>query len=145
MIIGVLLIPVSEGLDADLSVQGARPYAIRWIAAFLVLVAYWIAFVVLPRCRDLHLSRWEMVLVFIPPVGLPLWARLAWGRSRPFLDSPVEQGPPGDYRSEPPQPAPIAQAATPNRIDALRRLEKLRDEGTLTEEQFQRMKSHHGL
>ena len=145
VLVGVLLIPISNGLETDLAGKEFHPASLKWIAAFLVLAAYSIIFVVLPRSRDLNMSRWEKVLVFIPPLGLPFWARLAWSRSRPFLDSPHAASAPLPLETPPPSPTPTARTATSANPGSLARLKKLRDDETLTEAEFQRMKFQPGL
>lgn len=143
-VIGALFTPAVASLDNSPADTEQHSLDIRWLAAAILLLAYWIFFVVLPRCRDLNLTRWEKILLFIPPIGLPLWGRLTWSRSRPFLDTPLETSVTVPSEPKPPPLQPPA-AIVASKSDSLLRLEKLRADGTLTEDEFQRMKTNHGL
>ncbi len=103
-------------------------------------VLYWGVAIVAPRCRDLGYSGWWAMLALVPGPNFLLGGLLTWKRSAPDstglhlaarLDGPV-------YASD---ATSTAVAPPPSKSDALRRLEALRDEGVLTEQDFLRRKA----
>ena len=112
VVLTAVLYPFTLGASDDTG--GPHGAVSTWkVLVALLIIGYWIVFVVLPRCRDLNLSRWEKILLFIPPIGLPLWGRLTWSSSRPFLDAPVgapsSTSPPPSPSSIPPPVATVPQ------------------------------------
>ncbi|MDP3070557.1 MAG: hypothetical protein Q8N18_09725 [Opitutaceae bacterium] len=112
----------------------------------VALVAYWGLWVLRPRYRDLAMPAWSVLLVLVPGLNLFLLGYPAWGRTKVRADW-LSPGLPWN-KDHPPSlaPNPSTSASLPDKSDAtLRQLEALRNEGTLTEDQFLRMKSRHGL
>jgi len=107
----------------------------------LSLFAYWLFFIVLPRCRDLAMSGWCVLLVLVPGVGVFFGGYLAWGRTkvRAEWDSTVQATDTVD------RDVPKKSASSDSRSEPLRRLEALRDSGVITQGQFERMKTQRGL
>ena len=110
------------------------------LVAALLLALYCGAFVVAPRCRDSGLSPWSAFLLLVPEVNLFLGGYLTWKRSWPTTDGldlslgiPTSAGPGND-------PATVSGERTAL-LDSLRRLEALRDEGAITEQDFVRRKA----
>ena len=110
------------------------------IVAVLLLALYWGAFVVAPRCRDSGMSPWSAFLLLVPVANLFLGGYLTWKRSWPATDGL-------DLTFATPSIAgPKENSATTSNVsiaksDSLRRLEALRDEGVLTEQDFLRRKA----
>ena len=110
------------------------------IFAVLLFILYWGAFVVAPRCRDSGMSPWSALLLLVPGVNVFLGGYLTWKRSWPVSDGL-------NLSSTPASPSSLGLA--PNRTDgastakseSLRRLEALRDEGVLTEQDLLRRKA----
>jgi hypothetical protein len=101
-------------------------------AVFIVLfLAYWGMFIVAPRCRDTGLSPWCAFVVLVPVVNIFVGGYLTWKSSWPSTEG-IDLAP--SVGSKPPD-------ASQEKSDSLRRLEALRDEGVLTEQDFLRRKA----
>ncbi len=111
------------------------------VVPLLCLAAYWLLFIVLPRCRDLAMSGWSTLLVLVPGIGVFFCGYLAWGRTkvRAEWDSTVPAT--GTLDAD----VPKQGATSGSHADPLLRLEALRDSGVITHGQFERMKAQRGL
>lgn len=91
------------------------------------------------------MSAWCTLLMLVPGLDLLMAAYLTWGRTKVRADWSLSAPGVTDKSPAPPAPTtPISSASTQSAA-ALRRLEALRADGTLSEEQFLRMKARHGL
>jgi len=120
--VGVVLIPIGIGL-VILIIGGL----VNFLPSLSVLVR---------RLHDTDRSGWWYWICLIPLVGIVLlliWlcTRGSWGDNRYGFDPLAGEGPPPPYAAGP----------RPALTDELSRLAKLRDEGTITEEEFQRLKT----
>jgi hypothetical protein len=115
---------------------------VRDLAAALVLLGYWLFFIILPRCRDLAMSGWFTLLVFVPGVDIFFCSYLAWGRTKVRPD--WGHSAPPTHGNEPATSAP-SPGLDPVPSTALIRLESLRASGVITDTQFERMKAQRGL
>ena len=108
------------------------------ILCALIILFYWAAFVAAPRCRDTGISPWLGLLAFVPGVNIFIGGYLTWKRSWPATDglsissNRLPSSPGGDLGD------------SDGKSDALRRLETLRDDGVLTEQDFLRRKARLG-
>jgi hypothetical protein len=127
-----------EAWRATAAPTGAGINGFAALLPLLGLGLYWGIAIVAPRCRDLGYSGWWAMLVLVPGPNFLLGGLLTWKRSAPdpaglCLADPV-------VASEPPagvsRPVPA-----PSKSESLRRLEALRDEGVLTEQDFLRRKA----
>jgi len=122
VVLGVALIPVGIGL---LILIGGG--LINFLPSLSVLVR---------RLHDTDHSGWWYWICLVPVVGLVvllIWlcTRGSWGDNRYGPDPLAWEGP----------PPPYASGLRPALVDELSRLAKLRDAGTITEEEFQRLKT----
>lgn len=129
----------------NLSATDRGNFTTHEIAAGLILFAYWCVWVVRPRFVDLAMSPWCPLLMLLPGLNLFLAGYLTWGRTKVRADWPRSASAEADNTPAPPAPLAPARFAPAQTAEALRRLESLRADGTLSEEQFLRMKARHGL
>ena len=143
LIVVMLSLLVSLG-DTSLSASdGHIPLTVYIVA--LTLVAYWLVFVILQRCRDLAMSGWFTLLVLVPGIDLFFCGYLAWGKTKVRADwttSVASAGTGGDDAAR--QEGKRTSDLDP-RSEALRKLQCLRDSGVITEGQFERMKAQRRL
>jgi hypothetical protein len=107
-----------------------------------LLALYWGVFVVAPRCRDSGLSPWAALLLLVPGANLFLGGYLSWKPSWPLTDG-LNLSSASGTPTTPGSDAALDHGQSA-KSDALRRLEALRDEGVLTEQDFLRRKARLG-
>jgi uncharacterized membrane protein YhaH (DUF805 family) len=61
--------------------QGAGPLVILGVGVVAILI-YWVAAVVVPRCRDLGMAWWISLVAFVPLLNLLFAVCLVWAKSR---------------------------------------------------------------
>lgn len=113
----------------------------------IALIVYWGAWVARARIADLAMSGWFTLLLLVPGANIFLASYMAWGRTKLRATWPATpQTAPGNL-SDPVKPTAPASAGTviQPHAETLRRLEALLEDGTLSAEQFERMKARHGL
>ncbi len=96
--------------------------------------------IVAPRCRDLGYSGWWAMLVLVPGPNFLLGGLLTWKRSAPD-PAGLNLAAPVDDSARPVDEPARASPAPEQKSESLRRLEALRDEGVLTEQDFLRRKA----
>ena len=140
-----VLVILSLGLLASLQSSDSSSEADQFTGsaaiAVLCLAAYWLCFVILPRCRDLAMSGWFILLVLVPGVGVFFCGYLTWGRTKVRGDGFDAVSPVGTV----PADAEKQLTKSGSRSESLRKLEALRDSGVITEGQFERMKAQRSL
>jgi hypothetical protein len=131
--LGAVFAPLFDGESG-----GASSVAVLSVAA-LVLI-YWGAFIVAPRCRDTGLSPWLGILVLVPVMNIFIGGYLTWKQSWPSMEGiDVHRTSVGSSS------APgMGISDRVEKSDALKRLEALRDDGVLTERDFLRRKARLG-
>ena len=98
-----ILVVVALGMLA--SSFDSQPSLLASCAA-LAVAAYWLFFVVRPRCRDLALSGWFILLIFVPGVDVLFCGYLTWGRTKVRVDWAAETSPP-EARKDAHSPPPV--------------------------------------
>jgi uncharacterized membrane protein YhaH (DUF805 family) len=137
----VVIVALAVMLAPALASPAGSPGSAAEILWGVLLAIYWLAFVVVPRCRDSGLSPWAAGLMLVPGLMIFVGGYLTWKRSWPVMFSGPHLSGVVGLQSSPGASQNGRRTEETPKSDSLRKLEALRDEGVLTEHDFLRRKA----